>query len=111
MANEKYADYRVSVLPIGKKADDFFKNTELHIIGSDMPKRLHKLYDDLTFEKVAAVADKIMENFILDEFDRFVTDGVTVEERKMGAMWMLRALVDVSSEAANALPYLVQVDE
>jgi len=70
LANEKYADYRVSVLPIGKKADDFFKNTELHIIGSDLPKRLHKLYDDLTFEKVSAVAEKIMDNFILDEFDR-----------------------------------------
>jgi F-type H+-transporting ATPase subunit gamma len=70
LAKGKYADYRVSVLPIGKKADDFFKNTELHIIGSDMPKRLHKLYDDLTFEKVSDVAEKIMDNFILSEFDR-----------------------------------------
>tara|TARA_Y100000590_G_C15648734_1_gene987927 strand:+ start:291 stop:1442 length:1152 start_codon:yes stop_codon:yes gene_type:complete len=52
-----------------------------------------------------------IQHIILDEFNRFVTDGITVEERKMGAMWMLRALVDVSPEAANALPYLVQVDE
>jgi len=70
LASEKYKGHNVSVLSIGKKADDYFKKTELHIIGTDMPKRLHVLYDDLTYEKVSAVAQKVMDNFLLGDFDR-----------------------------------------
>lgn len=70
LATEKYKDYNVSVLSIGKKADDFFKKTELHIIGTNMPKRLHQLYEDLTYENVSEIAQKIMDNFLLGDFDR-----------------------------------------
>ncbi|HIA35557.1 MAG TPA: ATP synthase F1 subunit gamma [Flavobacteriales bacterium] len=68
-AEEKYKGKIVSVLSIGKKADDYFKNSELHIIGTDMPKHLFTLYDDLTFDNVAAVAEKIMANYINGQFD------------------------------------------
>ena len=61
-AVEEFKGKTVSVLSIGKKAEDYFKKTELHIVGSDMPKRLYTLYDDLTYDNVAAVAEKIMEN-------------------------------------------------
>lgn len=44
----------------------------------------------------------------LDEIERFVTNGIGIEEKKLGAMWMLMSLVEVSIEAANALPHLVQ---
>ena len=70
LAKEKYKGHNISVLSIGKKADDYFKKTELHIIGTDMPKRLHRLYDDLTYEKVSEVAQKVMDNFLLGDFDR-----------------------------------------
>ncbi|MBL4756028.1 MAG: ATP synthase F1 subunit gamma [Flavobacteriales bacterium] len=70
LASGKYKDRKVSVLSIGKKADDAFKGTELHVIGSDLPKRLHKLYEDLSFEKVAPVAESIMENYINGQFDK-----------------------------------------
>jgi hypothetical protein len=51
--------------------------------------------------------DKI-RNIILDEFEKFIYDGVTKEECKTGAMWMLTALVEVSKEAAAAMIWLVQ---
>jgi len=68
-AEKKFNGKIVSVLSIGKKSDDYFKKSELNIIGSDMPKNLSALYDDLTFDKVAEVAEKIMENYINCQFD------------------------------------------
>ena len=68
-AEEKFKGKTVSVLSIGKKSEDYFKKTELHIVGSDMPKRLSNLYDDLTYDNVAVVAEKLMENYIAGQFD------------------------------------------
>lgn len=49
-----------------------------------------------------------MQSIILNEFEKFVTEGITIEERKTGAMWMLTALVEVSIDACNAMPWLLQ---
>jgi hypothetical protein len=49
-----------------------------------------------------------LQNFILIEIERFITEGINREEKKLGAMLMLTALVEVSPEAASALPHLVQ---
>ena len=49
-----------------------------------------------------------LQNIILDEFERFVTEGIDINEKKLGAMLMLTALVEVSLPAANALPHLIQ---
>jgi F-type H+-transporting ATPase subunit gamma len=70
LAAGKYKDRKVSVLAIGKKADDAFKGTELHVIGSDLPKKLHRLYDDLSYENIAPVAESIMENYVIGQFDK-----------------------------------------
>ncbi len=50
-----------------------------------------------------------LRNVCLDEIDRFISDGIGSEEKKLGAMWMLTVLVDSSIEAAEALPHLVQI--
>ena len=60
----------VSVLTIGKKGTDFFKKTEHYIHGSDMPRKLNELFDQLTFANVAPVAERIMEVFAKGEFDK-----------------------------------------
>jgi hypothetical protein len=49
-----------------------------------------------------------LQNIILDEFNRFITEGIDIQEKKLGAMLILTALVEVSIEAANALPHLIQ---
>ena len=51
---------------------------------------------------------KSLATLILKEFDRFVSEGVNIEERKTGAMLMLTALTEVSIHAANAMPQYVQ---
>lgn len=49
-----------------------------------------------------------LQNILLDEFERFVKDGINREERKLGAILILTGLVEVSYDAACALPHLVQ---
>lgn len=49
-----------------------------------------------------------LQYWILNEIDRFITEGVNREEKKLGAMLMLTALVEVSHAAASAMPHLVQ---
>ena len=46
---------------------------------------------------------------ILREFKRLASEGVTESDKKTGAMLMLTALVEVSIDAANSYPWLVQV--
>ncbi|MGQ0828082.1 MAG: ATP synthase F1 subunit gamma [Bacteroidota bacterium] len=70
LAREEYKGYKVSVLSIGKKATDFFKKTEYGIVGSDMPRGLNELFDDLKFSNVAPVAEKIMQSFVDGQFDK-----------------------------------------
>ena len=69
-AEQKYGKSKISILPIGKKASDFFKKSEYTVIGADMPGGLNELFDDLTFVNVAPVAEKVMQLFIEGKFDK-----------------------------------------
>lgn len=70
LAKHEYKHCKVSVLCVGKKANDFFKKTEYSIVGTDLPKRLHELYDSLTFDNVAPVAEMVMKAFADAQFDK-----------------------------------------
>jgi F-type H+-transporting ATPase subunit gamma len=69
LAKEKYNGKKVSVLAIGKKGADYFKKTDYGIMGSDMPRGLNELFDHLTFNNVAPVAEKVMKAFADSQFD------------------------------------------
>ncbi|MFN3917416.1 MAG: ATP synthase F1 subunit gamma [Flavobacteriales bacterium] len=62
----------VSVLSIGKKANEAFKNTNFNIKGSKLPKNLEKLYDDLTFDNVAVVAENLMLQYKERHLDKII---------------------------------------
>lgn len=61
----------VSVLPVGKKAADSYKNSGL-IVGNDYPQDLHELFNDLTFANASVVPISIMEKFANKEIDKVV---------------------------------------
>lgn len=65
-----YAGKKVSVLPIGKKANDAFRRTEHAIADTILPSNLSELFDNLNFDTVAPVAEKIMEAFKANSFDK-----------------------------------------
>ncbi len=68
--NERYADKKVTVLSIGKKADDFFKKTEYNIKGTTLPNNLNLVYDDLSFDNVSKIAESVMQAFRYKQFDK-----------------------------------------
>jgi hypothetical protein len=52
---------------------------------------------------------KRMRLILLNIFERMISNGIDIHEKKLGAIFVLSALVEVSSEAAYALPHLIQV--
>lgn len=70
LARTEYSNKQVSVIGIGKKGNDFFKKTEYYIKGTDLPRNLNELFDNLTFDRVSAVAEKIMDVYLKGQFDK-----------------------------------------
>ncbi len=61
-----YADQEVSLLTIGKKANDAFKKSN-NIIANESA-----IYDDLTFDNVADIAETLMNQFLTLKADKIV---------------------------------------
>lgn len=69
IVNEKYAAQKavggIHVMTVGKKATDYFKKSNYNLVSSH-----NEVYDNLKFETVAAVAEKIMTDFAAGKYDR-----------------------------------------
>ncbi|NAS10935.1 ATP synthase F1 subunit gamma [Poritiphilus flavus] len=63
-AHEVYGNKQVDFLTIGKKANDLLGKK--HTVVSDHSP----VFDDLTFENVAVIAENLMERFTSGEYDR-----------------------------------------
>ncbi|WP_460220465.1 ATP synthase F1 subunit gamma [Psychroserpens sp. MEBiC05023] len=64
LTNETYANQEVSYLAIGKKANDAFKKTNNVIANKS------DVFDNLTFENIAEIAEMLMDKFVEGEFDK-----------------------------------------
>jgi len=64
LINDVYADKNVSVLAIGKKANDAFTKQNRVIANKS------EVFDDLTFDNVAEIAELLMEKFVEGDFDK-----------------------------------------
>ena len=64
LSNEKYANQEVSYVAIGKKANDAFKKSNKVIANKS------DIFDDLTFDNVAEIAEMLMDKFVTGEFDK-----------------------------------------
>lgn len=65
LIEEKYSSCDVTVMPIGRKANDFFAKRRYRVMG-DYVTLLH----NQTFEAVSAAADHLMDAFRKGQFDR-----------------------------------------
>ena len=72
LIKNEYNGHDVSVICIGKKANDAFKRTEYNIRGTDLPHGLNEIYDNLNYNTISPIADKIMETFVNKQFDKVV---------------------------------------
>lgn len=66
----------------------------------------NKLLSDLPY--LQEKHKRFLQEEILNEFYRFATEGIDDETKKLGTNLMLTSLVEVSMDAAIALPHLVQ---
>jgi F-type H+-transporting ATPase subunit gamma len=66
---EKYSEQlkngNVSIVAIGKKAQDFYEKRNYKVVGNN-----NEVYSALTFENVTKITDAIMAGFEKEEFDR-----------------------------------------
>ena len=63
--NDQFRKGNLTILPIGKKGYDYLRKQNIKM----MPEH-NALFNDLTFENVAVVAEEIMQDFIKGEYDR-----------------------------------------
>jgi hypothetical protein len=93
-----------------REAEDIWNYRAQHL--TPQIKRKHIPRNDafrLKPYKINGMTDKLqIQNIILDEFTKFITEGETEEECKTGALWMLTALVKVSPAQSEVMGWLVQ---
>ncbi len=65
LASEAYAGKQVSVLSIGKKSGEFLQRRGFNVIS-----RNDGVFDNLTFETIAPLAEKVMEDYVNGNYDR-----------------------------------------
>ena len=106
LINNEYNGCTITVLPIGKKVSDAFKRTDYIIHGSHLPYNLNEVYDNLTYDNVALIAEKVMNAFVLKDFDKVI---LVYNQFKNAAVQVVQAeqflpiepTVSVDSKASN----------
>lgn len=64
---QRFADKNVTILPLGKKAFEFFKKKDNKLIDE-----FYQVFSEVTFENVRRVADFVMEGFVNGDFDQVI---------------------------------------
>lgn len=66
LSAEQYSQENMDVMTIGKKADDILSKT------FDIYQNNNEIYDDLSFDRVAEIAEDLMQQFLSGKYDRIV---------------------------------------
>ena len=66
LAAEDYSGKNIDVMTIGKKANDILKKT------FDIYKNNNEIYDDLSYDNVAEIAEELMKQFVDGKYDKIV---------------------------------------
>jgi F-type H+-transporting ATPase subunit gamma len=71
LINETYAQQlaagNVSLFPIGKKGEEFFRSRKYNIAGSNI-----HVFDNLNFTTVVPIAEELMNSFLAGKYDRII---------------------------------------
>ena len=66
LMNDKFKSSKVSIMTIGKKGTEFFAKKNLVYSSHD------EIYDNLNYENVSSIAQKIIDSFIDGSFDKVI---------------------------------------
>jgi F-type H+-transporting ATPase subunit gamma len=67
LMNDEFENVNVEVLSIGKKSSEHFTKNDFNVVSTH-----DALFNDLTFDNVAEVAEGIMEQFVAGDYDKVV---------------------------------------
>ena len=67
LVHDVYASKDVSFLCIGKKGGEFLANKGLNVVGKEI-----ELFNDLNFDTVAPIAEKVMAEFAEGDYDKVI---------------------------------------
>ena len=104
LTNDQYANQEVSYLAIGKKANDALSKSGNVIANKS------EVFDDLTFENIAAIAEMIMDKFVEGEFDKI---ELVYNKFKNAATQIVMTeqflpIVPMEEETSNNLDYIFE---
>ena len=114
---DNYTNYRwFKNLSLPQLCDLYFRTEDIWNYRSsmDMDTRCRIVNNGMAFnlshQFIHNISSKYrLQQIILDEYNRFATEGVNRDEKKLGVMLMLTGLVEVSGDAADAMPHLIQI--
>jgi F-type H+-transporting ATPase subunit gamma len=69
LVREEYSGAQVNILPIGKKATEFYKKSQFETIDAGLTN-LVDIWDGLTFANASIIAEKIMSLFATGAYDK-----------------------------------------
>jgi len=67
LINNDYNDKTVSVVSIGKKSSEYFRNNNYNVISSH-----DDIFSDLTYDSVAKIAEDIMQSYLDLKYDKVI---------------------------------------
>ena len=67
LINNDYNDKTVSVISIGKKSSEYFRNNNYNVISSH-----DDIFTDLTYDSVAKIAEDIMQSYLDLKYDKVI---------------------------------------
>lgn len=76
-----YQNGNLSIIAIGKKAQDFYEKRQYNVVGNN-----NEVFNSLTFENVAAITQSIMDAFVEGKYDKV---EVVYNQFKNAAMQIL----------------------
>ena len=94
----------VSVYCFGKKVVDSYSNSSYQIVGNEI-----ELFNDLSFDNVAAIAEQIMQDFVAKKYDKVV---LVYNQFKNAAVYQLieEQLLPVVTKEDEGSESVVEVD-
>ena len=102
---KEYATSNVTILPIGKKVKDAFKNSNFINNDEALPANLEELYNELTFLQVADVADRLMAAFEKRGYDKIViiyNQFINAASQKVTVEQLLPIVPSAEAKESNA---------
>lgn len=104
LTNQVYTGKNVSYVAIGKKANDAFKKTNRVIANKS------GVFDDLTFDNVADIAQMLMDKFVAGEYDKI---DIVYNQFKNAATQIVTTeqflpIVPVEGNASNVADYIFE---